>query len=177
MNPAAQYRFDAVPPSATAPGAALNPAQQDTGLAGNGSTVDRSAEENHSHAADMEPVRTEPMSFPGPYAYAPAPVVAEQPAQAGGATTHATAAATTGSSIGTTPHAPAGAPANSALPEVAGSQHFGQSAPAEGRQDNTDGLPSLIHAATLGDLDRLRMLLAQPGADVNQVMPGPATLP
>jgi ankyrin repeat protein len=35
-----------------------------------------------------------------------------------------------------------------------------------------DGLPPLIRAAKLGDLEQLRMLLAQPGTDVNQVDAG-----
>jgi hypothetical protein len=147
----------------------MNLAQPDTGAAGNGDASNSIVEQVHHSAAALESGQTDALPFPGPYAYAVLPVVADQPGRADGAATHTTSAAAGGSSTATAPPSRADVPANSAMPEAPRSQPSGQASLPEGREADADGLPPLIRAVKLGDLEQLRMRLGLPGTDVNQV--------
>ena len=150
-------------PSSTYQNLAASSAQRDTGVAGEGGPVESTGQETDHHTAGIKPDQNGPMPFPGPFAYALLPAAAGQPGQAEVPAALNTSATTYATSTATTSSAGAEASAGSAMPEAPPAGPAGQSAPP----DNPDGLPPLILAARLGILDQLRMLLRQPGTNVN----------
>jgi ankyrin repeat protein len=156
MKRSASFRNDI--PSANHQNLAASTAQRDTDFTDEGSAVERTDQEIDHHTASQDLDQIGSMPFPGPFAYALLPTAAGQAGQGEVPAALDMPATTYASSTATTSSASAEAPAGSAMPEAA----------QNGQKGNPDGLPPLLLAARLGDLDQLRMLLAQPGTDVMQ---------
>lgn len=145
-------------PSTNHQNLAASTAQRDTDVAEEGSAVGSTDQENDHHSATEDSDQTGSMPFPGPYAYALLPTAASQAGLAEVPAALNMPVTTYASSTATTSSASAEAMPSNAVPE----------APQNAQKGNPDALPPLLLAARLGDLDQLRMLLAQPGTDVMQ---------
>jgi ankyrin repeat protein len=149
--------------------AASSPAQQDTGIAGSDDVIDSTAADSTRQTAAREPGQTESMPFPGPFAHDSVPEAVVRFGLANGAAAQAVSTANNASSTATTSAASADAPANRDRPEVAHTDRPVQPSMPDGAEINPDGLPPLILAAKLGNLGQLRLLLAHPGVNIDQV--------